>query len=214
MARISVNIDEVKDMLRREGMYIINTVDDMEKMLDVMVKFYIEDELFIWMCGGEYNETTSRNILRAGIYSMPNCISYADSPDLNAVAAWIPPGNKNLPIISYLKNGGYEICKQNGIGIVNRLLTYQGYASRMHKSITGKGDWYLFSYAVNTNLDYNEYSEKILRPMTKYGWETGESCYSEVTSERSVTFMRAAGFQVRDQGRIPRSKVNYYGVMV
>ncbi len=214
MARISVNIDEVKDMLRREGMYIINTEDDMERMLDVMVKFYTEDELFIWMCGGEYDETTSANILRAGIYSMANCISYADSPDFNAVAAWIPPGSKNLPIFSYLKNGGYEVCRQNGLGIVNRLLTYQAYASRMHKSITGKGDWYLFSYAVNTDLDYNEYSEKILRPMTKYGWETGEACYSEVTSERSVTFMRAAGFQVRDQGRIPRSKVNYYGVMV
>ncbi|MBO4899193.1 MAG: hypothetical protein J5509_02785 [Lachnospiraceae bacterium] len=214
MARISVNIDEVKVMLRREGMYIIKNRDEMEEALDVMTEFYRDDDLFIWFCGGEYDETTTRNIMRAGLYSMPNFIIYADSPEVNAVAAWIPPGNKNLPVIPYLKNGGIELYKQNGLGIAYKLLTYQGYASRMHKSITGKGDWYLFSYAVKPGLDYNEFSQKLLRPMTKYGWETGESCYSEVTSELGVNFMRAAGFQVRDQGRIPRSNVNYFGVMV
>lgn len=214
MARRSININEVKSVLRHEGMYIIDTRDDFDRMLEVMVKFYTEDELFIWFCGGAYDETTSRNILRAGLYSMPNSISYADSPELNAVASWIPPGNKNLPIISYLKNGGYELFRQNGPGIADRLLRYQNYAGKMHKSITGKGDWYLFTYAVDPKLDSNEYSEKILRPMTRYGWEHGEACYSEVTSDRGVNFMRAAGFQVRDQGRVPGSKVDYYGVMV
>ncbi|MCR5735819.1 MAG: hypothetical protein K6G22_14530 [Lachnospiraceae bacterium] len=214
MARRSININEVKSMLRQEGMYIIDTREDTNRMLDVMVKFYAKDDLFIWFCGGVYNETTSRNILRAGLYSMPNSISYADSEDLNAVAAWVPPGNKNLPIIAYLKNGGYEIYKQNGLSIVGKLLRYQAYSSKMHKSITGMDDWYLFSYAVDPKLDSNEYSEKILRPMTRYGWEKGQACYCEVTSDAGVNFMRAAGFQVRDQGRVPRSKVDYYGVMV
>ena len=47
MARISVNIDEVKVMLRREGMYIIKNRDEMEEALDVMTEFYRDDDLFI-----------------------------------------------------------------------------------------------------------------------------------------------------------------------
>ena len=95
-----------------------------------------------------------------------------------------------------------------------RLLRYQGYATKMNKRITGKGDWYLFSYAVDPDLDSYEFSEKILRPITRYAWGTGEACYCEVTSDTGINFMKAAGFQVRAQGRVPGSKVNYYGVMV
>lgn len=214
MARSYRNTNEVKEMLGQEGLYLIDTRDEMEKMLDVMVRFYADDALFIWLCGGKYDEETSRNMLRASLYSMPNAISYADSPEFNAVAAWVPPGNKNLPIIPYLKNGGLDIYKQNGIGIIYRMLSYQGYSSRMHKQITGKGDWYLFSYAVDPELDCFAYSEKILRPMTGYSWDTGYACYCEVTSDKGINIMKAAGFQVRDQGRISGSKVNYYGVMV
>lgn len=212
--RYSVNRHDVEEMLRREGMYIIETREDIDRMLRVMTDFYAADALFAWLCGGEYDETTSRNIIYAGLGSMPNIIAYADSPEFNAVAAWTPPGGKNLPIIPYVKNGGFELYKQNGLGLVYRLLSYQGYAMKMHRSITGKRDWYLFSYAVNPDLDEYEYSEKILRPITKYGWERGEACYCEVNSDRGINIMRAAGFQVRAQGRIPRSNVDHYGVMV
>lgn len=41
--RNSVNRNEVMDMLRREGMYIIETRDDVNKMLDVMARFYADD---------------------------------------------------------------------------------------------------------------------------------------------------------------------------
>lgn len=212
--RTSINRNAVNEMLKNEGMHLITTQDEFEKMLDVMVRFYANDELFIWFCDGEYDEITARNIMRAGLCSMPNAVSYADSPEMNAVAAWIPPGNKNLPIISYLNNGGMDLFKQRGLRIIYKLLRYQGYATKMHKAITGKGDWYLFSYAVNPEVDSYEFSEKILRPITKYGWDRGEACYSEVTSDHGINFMKAAGFQVRDQGKIPGSKVNYYGVMV
>ena len=209
----TVNINDVKEMLRQEGMYLIEDSDETEKMLDVMVRFYAEDELFKWFCDGEYDEVTVRNIMRAGICSMP-AISYADSSEFNAVAAWIPPGNKVLSIIPYLQNGGIDLYRQRGMRIVSKLLSYQGYASKMHKFITGNVDWYLFSYAVNPDCDCFEYSEKILRPITRYGWERGEACYCEVTSDLGIHIMKAAGFQVRDQGKIPRSNVDYYGVMV
>ncbi len=214
MARSYRNINDVKEVLRQEGLYLINTRDEMEKMLDVMVRFYADDALFIWLCGGKYDEETTRNMLRASLYSMPNAISYADSPEFNAVAAWVPPGDKNLPIIPYLKNGGIDIYKQNGVGIIYRMLRYQLYSSGMHKQITGKGDWYLFSYAFNPELDGYEYSEKLLRPMTRYSWDTGDACYCEVTSDKGTNIMKAAGFQVRDQGIISGSEVSYYGVMV
>ncbi len=207
------NINEVKELIRQEGMYLINTDEDIEKMLDVMVKFYAEDALFQWLCDGEYDEAIARNIVRSGLYSMPN-ISYADSPDFNAVAAWIPPDNKILSIIPYLKNGGYDLYKMRGMRIVYKMLSYQNFASKMHKRITGTGDWYLFSYAANPECDCYEFGRKILRPITKYGWETGEACYCEVSTERGINIMRAAGFQVREHGRVPGSRVYFYGVMV
>ena len=45
--RNSVNRNEVMDMLRREGMYIIETRDDVNKMLDVMARFYADDRIII-----------------------------------------------------------------------------------------------------------------------------------------------------------------------
>ena len=207
------NIDEVRDLLKQEGMYLIETDEDIEKMLDVMVSFYAEDDLFNWLCDGKYDEEIARYIVRAGIYSMPN-ISYADSPEFNAVASWIPPGNKILSIIPYLQNGGVDLYKKRGIGIVRKLLSYQGFAAKMHRNITGNDDWYLFSYAVVPDRDCYEFSEKILRPITRYGWETGDACYCEVSTDRGLNIMRTAGFQVRDHGRVPGSKVYFYGVMV
>ena len=212
--RNSANRREVTDLLRQEGMYIIETREDVERMLDVMAGFYADDALFKWVCDGKYDVTTVKNIMRAAIYSMPGFISYADSPQFNAVAVWVPPGIQLLSPILYLKNGGYDLVKERGFRIVVKLLTYQGYSSKMHKSITGKNDWYLFSYAVNPECDEYEFGERMLRPITKYGWERGEACYSEVTSDRGINIMKTAGFQVRDQGRIPRSRIDYYGVMV
>ncbi len=212
--RISRDVNEIKEMLRQEGLYLIESPEDTEKMLDVMVEFYYGDALFNWFCGGEYDRHTSRNILRAGVASMPYIIAYADSPEFKAVAAWVPPGNKALAVIPYLKNGGYDLYKERGMQIVYRLFSYQNYAGKIRKSITGKKDWYLFSFAVDSRYDCNEYSQKILRPMTKYGWERGEACYSEVNSDKGINYMRAAGFQVREQGKLPGGRVNHYGVMV
>ncbi len=210
----SKNVNEIKDVLRQEGLYIVESDRDIDRMLDLMVDFYAEDALFTWFCGGVYDKTTTGNILRSGIYSMPGAIAYADSEEFNAAAVWIPPGNQTISVVPYLKHGGYELYKQNGISIAYRLLSYQGYATRIRKSITGKKDWFLFAFAVDPKLDVNEYSQKILRPVTKYGWDRGEACYSEVNSDRGIGFMRAAGFQVREQGKVPGSKVNHYGVMV
>ena len=213
-AGYSVSMTEVKNMLIREGMYLIENDEDIAKMLDVMVRFYSADALFGWLCDNKYDETVVKNIMRAALYLMPNTIAYADSADFNAVAAWVPPGYKGLSVIQYIRNGAYELYKHRGFKIINRLLTYQRCASKMHRNITGHKDWYLFSYAVNPDCDSFEYSEKILRPITKYGWDRGEACYCEVTSDTGINIMKAAGFQVRDQGRIPGSSVNYYGVMV
>lgn len=210
----SQNVNRIKSVLRREGLYIIESDEDIDRMLDVMVKFYDGDALFTWFCGGVYERKTTRNILSSGVYSMPGTVMYADSEEFNAVAAWVPPGNQSISVIPYLKHGGFELYKEKGFSIAYRLLSYQGYASKMRKNITGKRDWFLFAYAVDPGKDVNEYSQKILRPVTKYGWEQGEACYSEVNSDRGISFMRAAGFQVRDQGKVPGGKVNHYGVMV
>ncbi len=213
-SRIPKNVNEIKDVLRQEGLYLIENDEDLDRALDVMVDFYDGDALFTWFCGGEYDKRTTRNILRSGICSMQNTIVYADSEEINAVAAWIPPGNRSISVIPYLKNGGFELYRDKGLSIARRLLRYQGYASRMRKNITGKRDWFLFAYAVDPGKDVNEYSQKILRPVTRYGWEQGEACYSEVNSDRGISFMRAAGFQVRDQGKVPGGRINHYGVMV
>ncbi len=208
------NLNDVKDMLRQEGMYLVESSDEVERMLDVMVRFYAEDALFIWLCGGEFDPVTAKNLIRAGVVSMTNAIAYADSPDFNAAAAWIPPGSKSLPAVPYLRNGGYEIIKRGGLSMLYRLIRYQGCANRVHKKITGKEDWYLFAFAVDPKFDSYEYSEKILRPITRYAWETGDACYGEVNSDRGINIMKTAGFQVRAQGKIPGSRVNHYGVMV
>ena len=209
----SKNVDEAKKVIREAGLYIVKE-SDYERILNVAADYYEADALVTWLCGGKFRREIFMNIVRAAIYSMPDVFIYSDSEEFNALAIWIAPGFSGVNIPLYLKKGGFDLLKMGGMALIFRLLIYNAYSNRLRKRQTGGKDWYLFVYTVRTIAKGLGYGEKMLKPITEFAWKRGEACYSEVNNDEGIAIMKQAGFQVREQGTVPGSNVNHYGVIV
>lgn len=207
------SVDEAKKVIREAGLYIVKE-SDYERILNVAADYYEEDALVTWLCGGKFKREIFMNIVRAAIYSMPDTFIYADSEDFNALAIWIAPGFGGVNIPVYFKNGGFDLLKKGGIGLIFRLFIYNMYSGGLRKRQTGGKDWYLFVYTVRTISKGLGYGERMLKPITEFAWKRGEACYSEVNNDIGIAIMKQAGFQVREQGKVPGSNVNHYGMIV
>ena len=209
----SKNVEEAKKVIRDAGLYIVKE-SDYERILNVAADYYEEDALVTWLCGGKFRRDIFMNIVRAAIFSMPDTFIYADSEEFNALAIWDAPGFAGVSVITYLKKGGLDLLKQGGISLIFRLFIYNLYSGRLRKRQTGGKDWYLFVYTVRTIAKGLGYGERMLKPITEFAWKRGEACYSEVNNDVGIAIMKQAGFQVREQGKVPGSNVKHYGMIV
>jgi GNAT superfamily N-acetyltransferase len=209
----SRSVEEAKKVIREAGLYIVKE-SDYERILNVAADYYEEDALVTWLCGGKFRREVFMNIVRAAIYAMPDTFIYADSDEFNALAIWNAPGFSGINVPNYLKKGGYDLLKLGGISLIFRLFIYNSYATKLRKRQTGGKDWYLFVYTVRTISQGQGYGEKMLKPITEFAWKRGEACYSEVNNDIGIAIMKQAGFQVREQGKVPGSNVNHYGLIV
>ena len=209
----SKNVEEAKKVIRDAGLYIVKE-SDYERILNVAADYYEEDALVTWLCGGKFRRDIFMNIVRAAIFSMADTFIYADSEEFNALAIWDAPGFAGVSVITYFKKGGLDLLKQGGISLIFRLFIYNLYSGRLRKRQTGGKDWYLFIYTVRTIAKGLGYGERMLKPITEFAWKRGEACYSEVNNDVGIAIMKQAGFQVREQGKVPGSNVNHYGMIV
>ena len=213
MGKTLKNLDDGKKVIREAGLYLVEK-RDYDKVLDIMSDFYSSDSLLHWICDGKHVKKVGSSLYRACLNAMTSALIYADSPDMNAVAVWAPPGFSVLNPGQFMKNGGWELYKIGGLHLFYKLLKYDFYVTRIHRRQTAGKDWFLFLYGVKDTDNIMTFGEKMFLPMTRYCWDKGLACYSEVNSDKAIMFLKQAGFQVREQGKIPGSNVNHYGVLI
>ena len=213
MARNSKGFEGARKVVRDAGLYIVKE-DEYDRMLDIASMYYVTDKLLIWLCNGVYDPKVFKHIIRGMIKSTPDSLIYADSPDMNAIAFWMPPDASRISLLAFFKHGGSELLKSRGVMFFLRLINYELYATRLRKRQTGGKDWFLFMYTVKNANSGMGYGEKMLMPITEFAWGRGEACYSEVNTDDGIAMLKQAGFQVREQGKVPGSNVNHYGVLV
>ena len=96
-----------KKAIEKAGLYIVQE-KDLDRLAEVAADAYRDYPLHNWFTKGKYDARASELLMLISLRTMTeDAVIYADSPDINGFAAWLPfgfTGNKALP---FLANGGF-----------------------------------------------------------------------------------------------------------
>lgn len=207
-----IDIPMAKNMVKKAGLYLVPN-NEIDKLAAVAMDAYEDYPLHNWFSGGKYDPKASKIIMQISLKTMTDIgVIYADSPEINGFAVWLPPtfqGSKTLP---FLFNGGISLILHSGLGIINKLLTYENYAMNLKKKFTGHFDWYLYNLSVSKKAQGKGIGSKLLRPMLEFSDLEQLTAYLETNKESNVALYEHFGFKLMEEDFIPNSNVKHYAM--
>lgn len=207
-----IDIPMAKNMVKKAGLYLVPK-NEINKLANVAMDAYEDYPLHNWFSNGKYDPKASKLIMQISLKTMTDIgVIYADSPDINGFAVWLPPtfqGSKTLP---FLINGGISLILHSGFGIINKLLTYENYAMNLKKKFTGHFDWYLYNLSVSKKAQGKGIGSKLLRPMLEFSDLEQLTAYLETNKESNVGLYEHFGFNLMEEDFIPNSNVKHYAM--
>ena len=76
---------------------------------------YQDYPLHNWLTNGHYDREASKRIMEVSLRTMANDgVIYADSPELNGFAAWLPLGFTGSTTVPFLPHGGLRLILRPG----------------------------------------------------------------------------------------------------
>ena len=143
-----IEVPLAKSAITDAGLYIASP-EDIGRLAEVAMEAYQDYPLHNWLTNGHYDREASKRIMEVSLRTMANDgVIYADSPELNGFAAWLPLGFTGSKTVPFLTNGGLRLILRAGPGIIGRLLTYETFAMRLKEKYTANVDWYLYNLSV------------------------------------------------------------------
>lgn len=206
---------QLADIIEKKGFYTIKSTASFNRYIDNVIEGYRNNDLYTYICGGKFDENIVREILLSSYSVVENwAIAYADSPELNACAVWIPSGILRANIRNFIKNGGANLIRYGGLELILRLLRYEKLTSDMKKAHTKHNDWYLFNYECTPEADSEKLFVELIKPVVDYAWTTGRSCYAEATLDSRIAGYLKMGFHFVDKAKIGKTDITIYSMMV
>ena len=208
-----IEIPLARRAIESAGLYIVPK-KDIERLAEVAADAYRDYPLHNWFMKGKYDAKASRLIMQISLKTMTeDAVIYADSEEINGFAAWLPfgfTGNKALP---FLASGGLSLILHSGLGIINRLSTYETYAMNLKKEFTDHYDWYLFNLSIKKDAQGKGLASKLMRPMLQFCDEERMVAYLETNKEANVGLYKHYGFDLMKEEQIPKSTVMHYAMV-
>ena len=130
----------------------------------------------------------------------------------HAVAIFIKPNYKGVPVFPFLLSGGAELIFKHSPQIIFRLLNYERYAMMLKKQYSDENCWYLYSLTVHPRYQHKGLASAVIRPMLDFLDATGQSCYLETNKSCNVSMYEHFGFVLLETGKIPRTSVVHYSM--
>ena len=178
-----IEIPLARRAIERAGLYIVEK-KDIDRLASVAADAYRDYPLHNWFTGGKYDEVASRLIMQISLKTMTeDAIIYADSEEINGFAVWLPFGFTGSKALPFLMSGGLKLIFHSGIGIINRLMTYEKYAMDLKKQFTDNYDWYLYNLSIKKDAQGRGIASKLVKPMLKF-----------CDDERMVAYLEIHGF--------------------
>ena len=208
-----IEIPLAKKIIEKAGLYIVQK-KDLDRLAEVAADAYKDYPLHNWFTNGKYDEKASKLIMQISLKTMTeDAIIYADSPELNGFAVWLPFGFTGSKTLPFLFNGGLSLIFHSGFGIIGRLLTYENYAMNLKKEFTDNYDWYLYNLSIKKSAQGKGIASKLLRPMLQFCDDEKMVAYLETNKENNVSLYNHYGFELKKQEFIPKTTVMHYAMV-
>ena len=208
-----IEIPLAKKIIEKAGLYIVEK-NDLDKLSKVASDAYQDYPLHNWFTKGKYDKKASELIMQISLKTMTeDAIIYADSEELNGFAVWLPFGFTGSKTMPFLLNGGLKLIFHSGLGIIDRLLTYETYAMNLKKEFTDNYDWYLYNLSIKKDAQGKGIASKLLRPMLKFLDDEKMVAYLETNKESNVGLYNHFGFDLKKEEVIPKTTVTHYAMV-
>jgi len=137
---------------------------------------------------------------------------YATSPNLEGIAAWLPP-RVYMTLWRKIRSGGFLLMFKLGTGVISRKRYFDHHISSIHKHHAPLPHWYLFYLAVAPMFQGKGYASTLLKPMFTRIDKEHLPCYVETEQERNVSIYQHYGFKVVEEGIIPGTEICLWAML-
>ena len=208
-----IEIPLAKNIIEKAGLYIVEK-KDLKRLAEVAADAYCDYPLHNWFTKGKYDKKASKLIMQISLKTMiKDAIIYADSPEINGFAVWLPFGFTGSKTLPFLFDGGLELIFHSGFGIIGRLLTYETYAMNLKKEFTDNYDWYLYNLSIKKDAQGKGIASKLMRPMLKFCDDERMVAYLETNKDSNVSLYKHYGFDLKKEEIIPKTPVTHYAMV-
>lgn len=208
-----IEVPLAKKRMEEAGLYLVDP-KEVERLADVAMDAYKDYPLHNWLSNGRYDEKASKLIMLISLKTMTkDAVIYADSPEMNGFAIWLPFGFEGSKTMPFLMNGALKLIAHSGFGILGRMITYENFAMKLKKKYTDNVDWYLYNLSIKKDAQGKGIASKLMKPMLEFCDQEAMQCYLETNKESNVPLYEHYGFELKETALVPKSNVTHYSMV-
>ena len=208
-----IEVPYARRTIEKAGLYIVEK-KDLDRLAEIAADAYRDYPLHNWFTKGKYDSVASNLIMQISLKTMTeDAVIYADSEEMNGFAVWLPFGFSGSKTLPFLMSGGLKLIFHSGLGIINRLLTYETYAMNLKKEFTDNYDWYLYNLSIKKEAQGKGIASKLMRPMLEFCDNERMVAYLETNKQSNVALYQHYGFDLMREEQIPKTPVTHYAMV-
>ncbi|OGO52831.1 MAG: hypothetical protein A2148_06380 [Chloroflexi bacterium RBG_16_68_14] len=182
---------------------------------EVLGRAFLDDPLAVWIVP---NEARRARVLpwffRIAVrYGQRHGQAHTMSGSMQGVAVWHPPERALASTVGTLGAEAATLLFRLRLGELRRALTATGHLERLHKRDAPPRHWYLAVLGVDPPYQGQGVGSALLEPILSRMDGEGLPCYTETARERNVSFYRKHGFQVIEEGNLPKGGPRYWTLL-
>jgi len=180
------------------------TAGDLVQLCRTAMRAYVADPLLRWLYpdDAEY-EAGGGRVLR---YSMRRWLAWDETvttPDVVALATWIPPGRPTISVKPEPADGPFPS---------DLLARYRALDAVLREHTPTERHWYLHMLATHPDWQGLGLGRRLVSLMFGRARREGLGCYLETATAENVEFYRRLGFEVRSEWDVPLDGPHMWGM--
>jgi len=182
---------------------------------EMFARSFQDDPLYSYFIPNVTKRKDKARIILEGIvrYGLLYGEVYATSYNLEGAVSWIPSEKAEFTTWRMIRSGYLSVLLRLGRRAVSRAMSYGDYASSMHKRHAPFRHWYLMVIGVDPSYQGRGYASALIKPMLARIDRERLPCYLDTENERNVPIYQHFGFEVVEEGTVPRTNTTVWAML-
>jgi ribosomal protein S18 acetylase RimI-like enzyme len=194
---------------------------DIDKACGVLFEAFQDDPFFLYAFGKRHNDKTLVSMMHRFTLRLGLRYGLVQSPTaaIEGVAIWLSPGHASITPSRAVRAGvfglGMHFLKEGMIAgsFIQRMAAFSTFSDQLHKRHAHLPHWYLLAIGIDRRDRGKGYGSRLLRPMLARCDSERLPCYLETHNEANLELYRHFGFQIMEEGWIPRSDTRQWAML-